>query len=128
MRTDWIFAALVGAFQGVLDWVRVVLDSGPPATPGRWYGRYHEDWERAHPGLWVKGEAQSGSFYADGTWAGSTLDWDRTWFAANGMSMPRKYAYRLDPIKPGGFRFGTLQPGESVTFVVAASEELSDGQ
>ncbi|MFC9432704.1 hypothetical protein [Nocardia sp. NPDC057030] len=91
--------------------------AGPPAEPGRWYGQYHDDWERDHPGLWVRGEAQCGSFYADNTWAGSTLDWDREWFAAHGMSMPRKYAYRLDPV--GGVRIGTLQPGESVTVVVA---------
>lgn len=90
--------------------------SGPPAKPGRWYGSYNTDWHAAHPGMWQKGEAQSGSFYAGGVWAGSTLDWDREWFAAHGMSMPRKCAYRLDAVQ--GVRVGSLGPGESVVIQV----------
>jgi hypothetical protein len=92
--------------------------TGPPAMPGPWFGSYHADWDRDHPGMWMKGDAQSGGFYAGDVWAGSTLDWDRVWFAAHGMSMPRKYAYRLDPIGPGCVRIDSLGPGESVTFQV----------
>lgn len=127
MRANFIGPVIAGVLDGWLDWIRAVTDSRP-APPGWWYGKYHEDWERDHPGLWIKGEAQSGGFYADGTWAGSTLDWDRAWFAANGMSMPRKCAYRLDPIKSGEIRIGTLQPGESATVIVtpSASEEPAE--
>lgn len=98
----------------------------PPATPGRWFASYHEDWHRDHPGMWEKGEAQAGAFHAGDVWAGSTLDWDRAWFEARGMSMPRKYVYRLDPVKPSQLRIGSLGPGESVSFRVDCSQSEGD--
>lgn len=96
--------------------------AGPPAKPGPWFGKYHADWDRDHPGMWMKGEAQSGSFYAGDAWASSTLDWDRDWFEAQGMSMPRNCVYRLDPIGHGELRIGSLGPGESVAFQVDCSQ------
>lgn len=92
--------------------------AGPPAKPGSWYGSYNADWHSDHPGMWVKGDAQPGGFCAGDVWAGSTLDWDRAWFEAEGMSMPRKYVHRLDPVK--GLRIGSVGPGESVVIRVGS--------
>ena len=43
------------------------------AKPGPWYGRYYEDWDAAHPGAWVRGQAVPGRFYAGALWGSSTL-------------------------------------------------------
>lgn len=98
-----------------------------PAEPGPWFGSYHTAWTRAHPRAFERGTLRSGNFClgrgeragAD-VWCSSTLDWDREWFRANGMGMPRhtKHVDGDGPPKPNEFRIGTLGPGESVAIPI----------
>lgn len=57
------------------------------AKPGCWYQDYYRDWDRQHPGAWLRGELVPGRFYARG-WGSSTLDFDAVWFTAHGVKMP----------------------------------------
>lgn len=86
----------------------------PHAKPGPWYGSYHAAWSAAHPGAFERGESQCGGFYAGGKWGSPNLDWDREWFRANGMELPREVFHAEGRALPGEARIGTLGPGESI--------------
>lgn len=89
------------------------------ARPGPWFGDYHGDWTRAHPGAWAHGTGACGSFCAGNVWVTGTPEFDREWFKNNGMKMPRRWKKRDMSAKPGTVRLAsTLQPGESVSFSV----------
>lgn len=95
----------------------------PHAQPGRWFGDYHGDWDRAHPGAWTNGTGQSGGFCKGDVWVTCDPDFDKQWFARHGMSMPRRVKVADLSAKPGELRIGTLQPGESAHFEADLSGE-----
>lgn len=92
--------------------------SAPYARPGSWYGSYNDAWHSAHPGAWQRGELQSGGFFKGDVWGSSTLDWDRDWFARNGMRMPNNAKHVEPDRNPNIIRIGNLGPGESVSIPV----------
>lgn len=67
------------------------------ATPGTWYGHYHDEWHAAYPGAWAHALEEPGAFYAGNRWGSSTLAWDEVWFARHGAKMPKGAFY----VRPG---------------------------
>lgn len=133
----WVLIALGPVIIGTALWAAKRVDSTggvwlSSATPGTWFLSYHTAWTNAHPGAFERGDAKSGGFYlgrgsraGEDVWGSSTLEWDREWFRANGMGMPR-HTTHVDPpgpCKPNEFRIGTLGPGESVSIPITFDGE-----
>jgi hypothetical protein len=85
------------------------------ARPGAWYQQYYRDWDKHHPGAWLRGQQVPGRFY-DGRWGSSTLDFDAVWFTLHGAKLPPGAHYirpsrdmvplsdKLDPTDTGVMR------------------------